>query len=161
MNHIASSLPRTAFAAAQRVITWLSHAQPVAQLAARLYVGRVFFLSGWVSLQDWGATLSLYEDDFHVPVLPPHAAAYLGTAGEIALPLLLFAGLAGRFGAAGLFVVNIVAYLSVPDLAPAAAQQHVFWGCLLLGLVLWGPGALSVDHLIVRRLGAGTKARDE
>mgnify|MGYP000896389305 CR=1 FL=1 len=27
----------------------------------------------------------------------------------------------------------------------AALQQHVFWGSLLAGLVLWGPGRWSVD----------------
>jgi putative oxidoreductase len=146
---VLSSLLRLA----QRMIGHVERLQPLAQLAARLYVGKVFFQSGWVSLQDWSGTLSLYEDDFHVPLLPPHLAAYLGTAGEIVLPVLLVLGLAGRFGAAGLLVVNVVAYLSVPDLSAAAAQQHVFWGSLLVALTLWGPGALSADHVIVKALG--------
>jgi putative oxidoreductase len=42
-------------------------------------------------------------------------------------------------------VVNIVAVLSLAEIAPAALQQHQFWGSLLLGLVLWGPGRWSVD----------------
>jgi len=55
-------------------------------------------------------------------------------------------GLGGRFAAAGLFVLNIVAVLSLADIADAAFQQHVFWGSLLTGLLLWGPGRWSVDH---------------
>ena len=46
----------------------------------------------------------------------------------------------GRVAALGLFVVNAVAVLSLADIAPAALQQHQFWGSLLLALLLWGPG---------------------
>ncbi len=137
---------------AQWFIARLGPFQSLALLSARWYVGKVFFISAWVSLHDWSGTLSLYEDDFHVPVLPPHVAAYLGTGGELVLPVLLFAGLATRFGAAGLSVVNLVAYLSISDLPPAAVMGHVLWACLLGTVVLWGPGMLSLDHLIARRL---------
>jgi putative oxidoreductase len=61
-------------------------------------------------------------------------------------------GLGGRVAAAGLSVVNIVAVLSLADIAPAALQQHVFWGSLLLALLLWGPGRWSADALLRRRL---------
>ena len=81
----------------------------------------------------------------------PELAAPLGTAGELVLPVLLVLGLGGRLAAAGLFVVNVVAVLSLAEIAEAALQQHVFWGSLLLGLVLWGPGRWSVDTFIWRR----------
>jgi hypothetical protein len=48
-------------------------------------------------------------------------------------------------------VVNAVAVLSLSDIAPAALQQHQFWGSLLLGLLLWGPGRWSLDALLLRR----------
>ena len=83
-----------------------------------------------------------------MPLLPPHAAAWLGTGGELVLPVLLVLGLSGRLAALGLSVLNIVAALSLPDIAPAALQQHVFWGSLLLGLLLWGPGRWSLDSLV-------------
>jgi putative oxidoreductase len=105
---------------------------------------------------DWSKTVSLFEDFYMVPFLPPEWAAYAGTAGEIVLPVLLVFGLGGRFAALGLSVVNAVATLSVlnnPDLGgPAALQEHAFWASLLLGLVLWGPGRLSVDHFLTPRL---------
>jgi putative oxidoreductase len=47
--------------------------------------------------------------------------------------------------ALGLSVVNVVAVLSVPEMPEPAFMLHVFWGSLLAGLVLWGPGRWSVD----------------
>jgi putative thiamine transport system substrate-binding protein len=138
--------------AAQRAIAALESAQPLAQLAARLYVAQAFFLSGLTKIRNWDTTLALFADEYHVPLLPPHLAAVLGTAGELALPVLLVLGLAGRFAAAGLFVVNLIAAVSLEEIAPAALQQHVFWGSLLVGLVLWGPGRWALDRWILPRL---------
>jgi len=130
---------------AQRAIAVLESAQPLAQLAARLYVAQAFFLSGLTKLRDWNITLALFQDEYQVPLLPPAVAAVAGTTGELVLPVLLALGLAGRFAAAGLSVVNVVAVVSLAEIAAPALQQHVFWGSLLLGLLLWGPGRWSVD----------------
>jgi putative oxidoreductase len=138
--------------AAQRVIALLETAQPLAQLAARLYIAQVFFASGLTKIRDWEITLALFEDEYRVPLLSPALAAVLGTAGELALPVLLALGLAGRFAAAGLFVVNAVAVISLAEIAPAALQQHVFWGSLLVGLLLWGPGRWSLDRWVAPHL---------
>ena len=129
----------------RRAIAALETLQPLAQLAARLYVGQAFFMSGLTKLRDWDTTLALFHDEYHVPLLPPELAAYLGTAGEVGLPVLLVLGLAGRFAAAGLSVVNVIAVLSLAEIAPAALQQHQFWGSLLVALLLWGPGRWSLD----------------
>ncbi len=136
---------------ARQAITALEQAQPLAQLAARLYVAQVFFAAGLTKLRDWETTLLLFENEYAVPLLPAGLAALLGTAGEIALPVLLVLGLAGRVGAAGLSVVNIVAVISLAEIAPAALVQHQLWGVLLALLLLWGPGRWSVDALLRRR----------
>jgi putative oxidoreductase len=137
-----------------RAVALLEKLQPPAQLLARLYVAKVFFLSGLTKLRDWETTIALFQDEYHVPLLPPEAAALMGTMGELLLPVLLVLGLGGRFAALGLFVVNIVAVISLADIPEAALQQHVFWGSLLAALVLWGPGRWSLDHLLSRRIGA-------
>lgn len=137
-----------------RAVAALEKLQPLAQLLARLYVAKVFFLSGLTKIRDWDTTVALFQDEYHVPLLPPEAAAFMGTTGELLLPVLLVLGLGGRFAAMGLFVVNIVAVISLADIPEAALQQHVFWGSLLAALVLWGPGRFSVDHLLSRRIGA-------
>ena len=120
--------------------------QPLAALLARLYVAQVFFLSGLTKLRDWGVTVALFTDEYKVPLLSPPVAAALGTLGELALPVLLVLGLAGRFSALGLFVVNVVAVISLSEIAPAAMQQHVFWGALLAGLAIYGLGPWSLDR---------------
>ena len=130
----------------------LESLQPAAQLAARVYVGHAFFASGLTKLRDWDTTLALFNDEYKVPLLPPELAAVMGTCGEVGLPVLLVLGLAGRFAAAGLSVVNVVAVLSLAEIAPAALNQHELWGSLLVGLLLWGPGRWSVDAWLVKRL---------
>ena len=137
---------------ARRAIAALETLQPLAQLAARLFVAQAFFLAGLTKIRDWDTTLALFEDEYHVPLLSPGVAALTGTAGELALPVLLALGLAGRFAAAGLSVVNVVAVFSLAEIAPAALHQHQLWGSLLLGLLLWGPGRWSCDARLLRVL---------
>ena len=130
------------------LVRGLERLQPLAQFAARLHVGQVFFLSGLTKIADWDTTLTLFTDDYHVPVLPPPWAAVMGTGGELVLPVLLVLGLGGRFAALGLFIVNLMAVVSLPDMAPQALQLHIFWGSLLTALLLWGPGAWSLERLL-------------
>lgn len=146
---LIQTLARLALSVAQA----LNSLQPVAALLARLYVAQVFFLSGLTKIRDWDITLALFMDEYKVPLLPPALAAVMGTAGELVLPVLLVLGLGGRFAALGLSVVNVVAVLSLAEIAPAALQQHVFWGALLAGLAIYGPGRFSADYVLVRRLG--------
>ena len=129
----------------------VSHLQSIALLAARLFVAQVFWLSGLTKIRDWSSTIALFENEFHVPLLPPHLAAYLGTAGELGLAPLLAFGFMGRFAALGLFVVNIMAALSLEDIAPAALMGHELWGVLLVVVALWGAGRWSVDHMLLSR----------
>lgn len=119
--------------------------QAPATLAARIFVGMAFFRSGLTKIVDWETTLALFADEYQVPFLPTEVAAVAGTFGELFFPVLLIMGLLGRFSALSLSVINIVAVISLADIAPAALQQHQFWGALLVGVVLWGPGKWSVD----------------
>lgn len=125
----------------------LAALQPAGALAARLYMAQVFFLAGLTKIRDWDTTLLLFTEEYQVPLLPPAWAAVSGTAGELVLPVLLVLGLGGRFAALGLSVVNAVAAISLPDIAPAAWQQHLTWGALLAALALSGPGSWSADRL--------------
>lgn len=129
--------------------------QPVALLFARLYVAQIFFLSGLTKIRDWSSTVALFTDEYHVPILSPQIAAAMGAGGELVLPVLLALGLGGRFAAMGLFVMNIVAVISYTDITPAGVQQHNLWGAMLLMLVLWGPGKLSLDCTWLRRFWGG------
>jgi len=131
----------------------LGSLQSLFALALRVYVGQVFFNSGLIKLSNWDSTLSLFAYEYHVPLLSPHAAAILGTAAEIGLPLLLVPGIATRFAAIALFVFNVVAATSYPDLSPAGLKDHILWGALLLVTLVYGPGKIAVDAWVERRFG--------
>ena len=148
---------RDAIRRALRVTSLLDRLQPLLLLAARLYVALIFFRAGLLKLADWSSTLVLFRETYKVPVLAPELAAYVGTFGELVFPVLIVLGLAGRLGAAGLFFVNVMAVASYLELfgfeCPAGINAHYYWGSILLALVVFGPGRLSLDALILRRLG--------
>ena len=136
----------------EQAIAALERLQPAGLLIARLDVALVFFRSGMTKLRDFETTIALFTDEYQVPLLDPAVAAVAGTAGELLLPVLLALGLAGRFAAAGLFVVNAVAVISLAEIAEPALQAHVFWGSLLAALLLWGPGRWSLDRWVAPAL---------
>ena len=140
-------MPASAFALLRRCIAlWqpitraLENLQAPAALLARAYVAEAFFRSGLTKIRDWDTTLALFADEYHVPLLSPGAAAVMGTAGELVLPVLLMLGLGGRFAALGLSVVNVVAVISLSEIAPAV---------LLAGLAIHGVGRWSLDCALV------------
>ena len=132
----------------------LDRIAPLADLAARLYISKVFFTSGWNKIQDWDSTIYLFREEYHVPLLPPDVAAVTGTGGELVLSVLLAVGLWTRFSACGLLVLNSVAVLSYHEAlkdSPAALQDHLEWGLLLSLLIVSKAGQLTVDHLLIGR----------
>jgi putative oxidoreductase len=127
--------------------------QPAAALAARLYIAQVFFLSGLTKIRNWDATIALFTDEYKVPLgLPPAIAAPMGAGGELVLPVLLVLGLGGRFAALGLFVLNLVAALSLPEIGEGALTQHLFWGSLIAGLAIYGPGPWTLERFVWPRV---------
>lgn len=124
--------------------------QPIFLLALRLYVSWQFLKSGWLKLQDWESTLFLFQEEYHVPLLPPMLAAVLGAGGEIVFPVLLIVGLGTRVAALGLSAVNLIAVISYAHVLlsegfEAALGQHYLWGTMLLTIVVFGAGRLSLD----------------
>jgi putative oxidoreductase len=129
----------------------LDYLAPLSILALRLWVAWVFFKSGMLKIGSWDSTMYLFENEYDVPIFSPEIAAYLGTAAELTLPVLLALGLAGRFGALALFLFNIMAVISYPDLNAAGLRDHQVWGLMLLVPLLHGPGKLSLDYLIAKK----------
>lgn len=124
---------------------------PLVLLLARLWAGGVFLQSGLLKAGHWDSTLYLFEFEYQVPLLPWLWAAYLGTAAELLLPLLLIPGLLGRLTALALSCFNIIAVISYPLLWEQGFYDHQLWGILLLMVVVWGPGKWSLDHWLTSR----------
>lgn len=130
---------------ATRTLDFLS---PVGDLILRCWVAYAFWVSGLTKIQNWDSTLYLFENEYSVPLLSPEVAAYMGTSVELGFPVLLAFGLLGRFAAGMLFLFNIVAVISYPDVGAAGLEMHKVWGIMLLVCFLHGPGRLSIDHWI-------------
>jgi putative oxidoreductase len=132
---------------------WIATLQPLMLLGFRFYVARVFFMSGLTKTRDWSATVALFTDEYHVPLLSPPVAAALGAATELSMPVLLLLGLASRLAAGVLFVFNIVAVVSYyATLAETGGvKDHVLWGTMLLVLTISGPGKIALDTWLERR----------
>jgi putative oxidoreductase len=144
------------YAALVRALDLLAHAFA---LFLRIWVSWVFLKSGLLKIESWDQTLSLFQDEYRVPLLPPTLAAYVGTFGELFFPILVILGLAGRLSAIGLFAVNALAVISYAHVLyqegfEAAIGQHYLWGLMLLVIICYGPGAISADKLLARRPGS-------
>ncbi len=136
-----------------KVTNLLAHyASPVFDVAVRLFIASVFFRSGLTKTKDWGITVSLFADEYQVPVLPPEVAAVLGTAFELTMPVLLALGLGARLAALPLLgmacVIQFVLGAANPDYDN---PMHFYWMFLLGMIVIKGPGPISLDHLIRAR----------
>jgi putative oxidoreductase len=124
---------------------------PLLDLYIRFYVAHVFWKAGLTKIENWESTLYLFESEYKVPLLSPQLAATLGTGVELFFPVLLVLGLGGRIAAFSLFIFNIVAAISYPDLSEIGLKDHQFWGILLLITLLHGPGRLSLDYLLYKK----------
>ena len=104
---------------------------------------------------NWFADIS---DDFPFPfnVIPVGVSWFLATWTEIIGAVALVIGLATRFWAAGLIILDVVAWVSVHagngyNVCDNGYKLPLIYLIMLIPLVLSGPGKLSVDHLISLR----------
>lgn len=120
---------------------------PPALLGIRAWIAMIFLAAGLTKVANFENTVVLFEYEYMVPLLPPAWAATLATTFELAMPVLLVAGLFTRLATLPLIAMTLViqfTYLHHVD--------HFYW-LMLLGLIaLRGPGALSLDHVLLRTL---------
>jgi putative oxidoreductase len=135
-------------------------------LLGRFSIAAIFWKSGQTKIQgfvldivsgeyQWGvptladSAVFLFQQEYQLPVLAPELAASLAALAEHVFPVLILLGLATRFSALALLVMTATIQLLV---YPDAYPTHGVWAALLLMLMAKGPGALSLDWFIARRL---------
>lgn len=138
----------------------------VVQLALRFALAVPFWRSGltkWDSfLELSGGAVFLFTSEFRLHLFgseiaypAPILMAWLSGVAEIVLPVLLVLGLATRFAGLGLLVMTAVIQLTIPD---GWANFHLPWAAMALAVMAYGPGRISLDHLIVRLMRGGAAA---
>lgn len=131
----------------------------IVQLVMRVALAVPFWRSGilkwdgFLRLNDTAVTLFTDEFMLHLPGGPYHfpaptVMAFLSGSGEILFPVLLVLGFATRFAALGLLFMTAIVELTAPDGWPV----HITWAAMALGIIAWGPGRISLDHLVRRFL---------
>ncbi|MGH6937488.1 DoxX family protein [Hypericibacter sp.] len=124
---------------------------PVSFLALimRIALAAIFIKSGMTKLANFDITISLFQDEYMVPLLPPAVAAVMATITELGCASLILAGLGTRLAVLPLlgltFVIEVFVY-------PENWVEHLTWASMLLFLVTQGAGKLSFDHLIRKAL---------
>jgi putative oxidoreductase len=124
-------------------------------LIGRLSLGWIFWSTArirvdgsWNLLEPRGSTLAMLRGTPDIPYLPPGVGAVAFQLAEHALPVLLAVGLASRFAALGLLVLTLIFQLFVQ---PGAMALHGTWAAVLLMILKYGPGSLSIDEGLGRR----------
>lgn len=142
------------------LIGWLAWgAVFLAPPVARIALAVPFLKSGLTKWSGWFSIAPsadfLFESMFQLHLFGgtysfpfPDVLAHLDAVAEVALPILLLAGLATRFSALGLLVMTGVIQLTVPA---GWANFHLPWAGLALSIMAMGPGPLSLDRVIARR----------
>jgi putative oxidoreductase len=117
----------------------------VVALLARAATFSVFFRSGTQKLSDWNATLQLFHNEYHVPVLPPNVAAYMAASLELGVSTLVLIGLFTRAGVTALLGMTTVIEIFV---YPEAWPDHIQWLAFMFIILARGPGKISLDALL-------------
>jgi putative oxidoreductase len=122
-------------------------------LVMRVGIALVFWRAGRSKLPLGNDnTVTLFREEYQLPILPPEVVAYLATAVELSCPVLLVIGFLTRPAAAILLAQTLAIQLFV---YPMNYPDHLLWAGPLLYLLLRGPGKWSFDAAIRDRVGGG------
>ncbi|KAB7624203.1 DoxX family protein [Alkalilimnicola sp. S0819] len=143
----------------QRLVGWAA-AIPMSlpQLLLRVTVAIPFWKSsltkfdGFLELSPGAVYLFANEFKLHLfgatyPYPFPGVMAFVSGLAEFGLSLLLVLGLGTRFAAFGLLIMTGVIQLTVPG---GWQTFHLPWAAMLLAVLAYGPGRVSVDYWIAR-----------
>jgi putative oxidoreductase len=142
----SSNVRPALIARVESIINWLDGVPySVLAIPLRFAIATVFWNSAMTKLANWETAISLFTEEYKVPLLPPELAAYMAATIELTAPVLLVLGLATR--ATALVLLGMTTVIEV-FVYPQAWPTHIQWAAMLLVLLFRGPGKWSLDHLI-------------
>jgi putative oxidoreductase len=123
--------------------------EPVFNVAARIWMGKIFLDSGLARVAGWERQEFLFSQEYKLGFLPAKLWAIITTGAELVLPVLLFVGLFTRVPALGLLVMTafihfVVGFANDDYLVP----YHYVWMLVFGYLFIRGGGPLSIDGFI-------------
>jgi putative oxidoreductase len=139
----------------ERALEILGKLDWLTPLLGRLAVGLLFMLDGWAKLHNIDSVTSFFAE---LAIPAPHLNALVVSYSQLICGAALVVGLLTRLATVPLVVSMAVAILTAK--LPKVHGLYDFVGldeftylvvCLMIALL--GPGAVSLDALLVRRLG--------
>ena len=107
----------------------------------------VFWRSGLLKAANMEQAVTLFREEYMLPILPPEIAAWLGTAVELAAPCLILVGLFTRLAALALIGLTLtIQFLVYWNDYPS----HLLWLAILVFILTRGPGPYSLDALLFK-----------
>ncbi|WP_034491569.1 DoxX family protein [Afifella pfennigii] len=128
------------------------------QLVLRLAVAIPFLKSGFLKWDGFlklsDVAILLFREEFRLHILgatyafpAPVMMAWMSALAEVILPCLLIAGFGTRLAALGLLVMTGIIQLTEPG---GWSNFHLPWAAMLLAILAYGPGKLSLDSFLSR-----------
>jgi putative oxidoreductase len=139
----------------ERALELLSKVRWLAPLLGRLAVGLVFLSTGWGKVHAIEKVTGFFTS---LGIPAPHFHAILVGYSELLCGAALVVGLLARFATVPLVVSMIVAILTAKrgdlhGLFDLVGFDEFTYLVVLVMIALLGPGAASVDALLVKRMG--------
>ncbi len=143
----------------ERAVGLLERLHWLAALLGRFAVGLLFMSTGWGKVHSIPMVTAFFEK-LHIPA--PGLNAVVVGYSELIGGTLLVLGLATRLAALPLIVSMIVAILTAKlgdlhNLFDLVGFDEFTYLVVLVMIVIIGPGALSLDHVLLNRLREGAK----
>jgi putative oxidoreductase len=136
----------------RRLQLWSADSRALPLLLCRIVLGWEFTVSGWGKVHG----LARFADSFRELGIPaPEFTARLVAGCELVCGVLLLLGLLSRLATAPLIVTMVVAVATakhdqIHSLSDLFFQVEVAYLCMLFVIAMLGPGAASLDGLVVR-----------
>ncbi len=114
-------------------------------LTIRIWIGLVFVKSGLTKIANFDQTISLFAYEYNLPLVSPKIAALSATFFGLSCGGSIILGFLTRITAVPLLIMTIVIQSLVFQ-----NDEHFYWGFLLLSLISFGPGKISLDKFLSR-----------